>query len=253
MPSHCSATGASPAVQRSLQHGPDVPPVIVRLVQPVRVRRGHLPAQPDLELCPQREQRQHVQPALAVLPGFLLVLLAPDGAPGHRRPRRAGQPWRPLPGAAPAAALGGLPGRVDVIPADHDPGGRVARPYREHGQVGGVPPPRLGDLDAAGLFAAEGDQNEFGLQVGVARQPKLPGLPADGMLALAARHQGLARRKGREPRPVRQSCHDGYLQRSGSVARTSADRPPAWTSTQFAGRVSGGTSRSRIALSPSAW
>ncbi len=72
------------------------------------------------------------------------------------------------------------------------------------------------------------------------------------MPALAARHQGFTRRQRREPRFVRQSGHDGYLQCSGSLARTSADRPWASTSTQSAGRVSGGTSRSRIVLSRSA-
>ena len=161
-----------PAGQGGLQRGPDAVPVLVRLVQSVRMRRDHLPDQPDLEPCPQREQRQHVQPALAGIPGFLLVLLVPDGGPGHRGSRRAGQ-QPPAPAAA-RAALGRLLGRVDVIPAHRDLVRRAAGPEAQHGQVGRVPPPRPGDLDAAGLFPAQGDQHELRLEVGVARQPKLP-------------------------------------------------------------------------------
>ena len=182
MPSHRSATGAS-AGQGGVQRGPDAVPVLVRLVQPVRVRRDHLPGQPDLEPCPQREQRQHVQPALAGLPGFLLVLHAPGGGPGDRRRRRAGQLHRPVPGDGPAAALGGLRGRVDVIPAHRDRVRRATGPDAQHGQVGEMPAPGRGDLDAPGLLPAEGGQHELGLGVGVAGQPELPGLPADDMPA----------------------------------------------------------------------
>ena len=72
-------------------------------------------------------------------------------------------------------ALGRLRGRVDVVPADVDRIGRAAGPDAQHGQVGGVPAPGLGDLHAPGLLPAEGGQHQLRLGVGVAGQPQRSG------------------------------------------------------------------------------
>ena len=233
MPSHCSATSASRPARAAVSTDRMVRPSSSGSSSRSACAATTCPASRIWNPVPSASSDSMSSLRWLASPASCLVLLVPDGGPGHRGPRRAGQRSRPVPENAHAAAPRGLPGRVDVIPAHRDLVGRAAGADTQHGQVGGVPLPRLGDLDAAGLVPAERGQHELRLGVGVARQPELPGFPADGVPALAARHQRLARREGREPRPVRR-----ILVTTGTSSGAAAWRGPRPTGRRPAPRPS---------------